>query len=60
MENTIFKILSDMSEELNYQQLEKLQQVLLVRLGDEPDKEEKVLDNNDYLWLRRRLIKECR
>ena len=37
MENTIFKILSDMSEELNYQQLEKLQQVLLIRLGEETD-----------------------
>ena len=51
MENTIFKILSDMSEELNYQQLEKLQQVLLTRLSDETDVEEKVLDNNDYLEL---------
>ena len=51
MENKIFKILSDMSEELNYQQLEKLQQVLLVRLNDETEIEEKVLDNNDYLEL---------
>lgn len=51
MENKIFKILSDMSEELNYQQLEKLQQVLLRILGDEVDKEEKVLDNRDYLEL---------
>lgn len=49
MENTVFKILSDMSEELNYQQLEKLQQVLLARLGVEPPKDEKVLSNNDYL-----------
>ena len=51
MENKIFKILSDMSEELNYQQLEKLQQVLLVRLNDESETEEKVLDNSDYLEL---------
>lgn len=51
MENKIFKILSDMSEELSYQQLEKLQQVLLTRLDVEPDKEEKVLDNSDYLEL---------
>ena len=51
MENTIFKILSDMSEELNYQQLEKLQQVLLARLGNEPDEAEKVLSNDDYLEL---------
>ena len=51
MENKIFKILSDMSEELNYQQLEKLQQVLLTRLSDETEVEEKVLDNNDYLEL---------
>ena len=51
MENKIFKILSDMSEELNYQQLEKLQQVLLTRLSDETEIEEKVLDNNDYLEL---------
>ena len=49
MENTVFKILSDMSEELNYQQLEKLQQVLIARLGVEPQKEERVLSNNDYL-----------
>ena len=51
MENKIFKILSDMSDELNYQQLEKLQQVLLTRLSDETEIEEKVLDNNDYLEL---------
>ena len=51
MENKIFKILSDMSEELSYQQLEKLQQVLLVRLNAEQDVEEKVLDNQDYLDL---------
>ena len=51
MENKIFKILCDMSEELNYQQLEKLQQVLLTRLSDETEIEEKVLDNNDYLEL---------
>lgn len=51
MENVIFKILSDMSEELNYQQLEKLQQILVVRLGAEADEEEKVLSNEDYLEL---------
>lgn len=51
MENKIFKILSDMSEDLNYQQLEKLQQVLLTRLSDETEIKEKVLDNNDYLEL---------
>lgn len=51
MENKIFKILSDMSEELNYQQLEKLQQVLLSRLGTETNEEEKVLSNEDYLDL---------
>lgn len=51
MENKIFKILSDMSEELNYQQLEKLQQVLRVRLNDQTEVDEKILDNNDYLEL---------
>ena len=51
MENKIFKILSDMSEELSYQQLEKLQQVLLRRLEFEPEKDEQTLDNNDYLNL---------
>lgn len=51
MENIIFKILSDMSEELNYQQLEKLQQILVVRLGAEANEEEKVLSNKDYLDL---------
>lgn len=51
METKIFKILSDMSEELNYQQLEKLQQVLLSRLGTETNEEEKVLSNEDYLDL---------
>lgn len=50
MDNIIFKILSDMSEELNFQQLEKLQQVLFVRLKDE-SKEEKVMGNHDYLEL---------
>ena len=51
MENRIFKILSDMSEELSYQQLEKLQQVLLIRLSVQDEVEEKVLDNYDYLEL---------
>ena len=51
MENKIFKILSDMSEDLNYQQLEKLQQVLLKRLNSESTIEEKNLDNDDYLEL---------
>lgn len=51
MENKIFKILSDMSEELNYQQLEKLQQVLLLRLNSESYPDEKILNNNDYLDL---------
>lgn len=51
MENKIFKILSDMAEELSYQQLEKLQQVLLVRLNEEGAPEEKILENNDYLEL---------
>lgn len=51
MENKIFKILSDMSEELSYQQLEKLQQVLLIRLNPENEIEEKILDNHDYLEL---------
>lgn len=51
MENTIFKILSDMSEELSYQQLEKLQQVLFQRLSSKTEKEEKILNNRDYLEL---------
>lgn len=51
MENKIFKILSDMSDELNYQQLEKLQQVLIQRLSVDTKQEEKVLDNEDYLEL---------
>lgn len=51
MENKIFKILSDMSEDLSYQQLEKLQQVLLIRLNSENEVEEKILDNYDYLEL---------
>jgi len=51
MENKIFKILSDMSEELSYQQLEKLQNVLLIRLGNENKEVEKVLTNSDYLEL---------
>lgn len=51
MQNKIFKILSDMSEELNYQQLEKLQQVLLLRLNSESYPDEKILNNNDYLDL---------
>lgn len=51
MENKIFKILSDMSEELNYQQLEKLQQVLVERLKDDSVEEEKVMSNDDYLEL---------
>ena len=49
MENKIFKILGDMSEELSYSQLEKLQQVLRTRLKEESDIEEKILDNYDYL-----------
>ena len=51
MENKIFKILSDMSEELNYQQLEKLQQVLVERLKEDSVEEEKVMSNADYLEL---------
>ena len=51
METKIYKILSDMSEILNYQQLQKLQAVLHVRLSESPEKEDKVLDNYDYLEL---------
>lgn len=51
MESIVFKILSDMSEELNFQQLEKLQQVLFSRLSNEIKKEEKILENKDYLDL---------
>lgn len=51
METRIFKVLSDMSEILNYQQLEKLQEVLNTRLNENVEEEEKVLDNNDYLEL---------
>lgn len=51
MENRIFKILSDMSEDLSYQQLEKLQEVLFLRLNSENEEEERVLDNYDYLEL---------
>lgn len=51
METKIYKILSDMSEILNYQQLQKLQEVLHVRLSESPEKEDKVLDNYDYLEL---------
>lgn len=49
MENKIFKILGDMSEELSYSQLEKLQQVLQIRLKEDCDIEDKILDNYDYL-----------
>lgn len=51
METKIFKVLSDMSEILNYQQLEKLQEVLNARLNEAFEEEEKVYDNNDYLEL---------
>lgn len=51
METKIFKVLSDMSELLNYQQLEKLQEVLNTRLREDSEEEEKILDNNDYLEL---------
>lgn len=51
METRIFKVLSDMSEVLNYQQLEKLQEVLNTRLNEDVEEEEKVLDNSDYLEL---------
>lgn len=51
METKIFKVLSDMSEILNYQQLEKLQEVLNTRLNEAFEEEEKVLDNSDYLDL---------
>lgn len=51
METRIFKVLSDMSEVLSYQQLEKLQEVLNTRLNEDAEEEEKVLDNNDYLEL---------
>lgn len=51
METKIFKVLSDMSEILNYQQLEKLQEVLNARLNETLEEEEKVLCNNDYLEL---------
>lgn len=50
METRIFKVLSDMSEVLSYQQLEKLQEVLNTRLNEDAE-EERVLDNNDYLEL---------
>lgn len=51
METKIFKVLSDMSEVLSYQQLEKLQEVLNTRLNESVEEEEKILDNNDYLEL---------
>lgn len=51
MENRIFKILSDMSEDLSYQQLEKLQKVLMNRLNPEIEVKEKILDNHGYLDL---------
>ena len=49
METKIFKILGDMSEELSYSQLEKLQQVLRTRLKENSNIEDKILDNYDYL-----------
>ncbi len=51
METRIFKVLSDMSEVLNYQQLQKLQEVLNARLNENFEEEEKVLNNEDYLEL---------
>lgn len=51
METKIYKVLSDMSEILNYQQLQKLQEVLNTRLKESSEKEEKILDNYDYLEL---------
>lgn len=51
METRIFKVLSDMSEILSYQQLEKLQEVLNTRLNENMEEEVKVLDNSDYLEL---------
>ncbi len=51
METRIFKVLSDMSEVLSYQQLEKLQEVLNTRLNEDAEEEERILDNNDYLEL---------
>ncbi len=44
METKIYKILSDMSEILNYQQLQKLQEVLNIRLSESSEKEDKVLE----------------
>lgn len=51
METKIYKILGDMSEELNYHQLEVLQQVLFNRLSEDIVVEETQLENDDYLEL---------
>ena len=51
METKIYKILGDMSEELNYHQLEKLQKVLFERLRSEDDEVDTFLENEDYLEL---------
>lgn len=49
MENSIYDILNDMSDELNIQQLRKLQEVLLKRLCTGAMEENKPIDNFEYL-----------
>lgn len=49
MENSIYDILNDMSDELNIQQLRKLQEVLLKRLCTRVTEENKTIDNFEYL-----------
>lgn len=49
MENSIYDILNDMSDELNIQQLRKLQGVLLKRLCTGVMEENKPIDNFKYL-----------
>ena len=51
MEGIIYGILSEMSEVLNAQQLERLQKVLFKRLSTEETAEDKPLDNYEYLDL---------
>ncbi len=49
MKNTIYNVLNDMSEILNIQQMKRLQEVLINRLEDVEEIEEKAEDNIEYL-----------
>ncbi len=49
MENSIYDILNDISDELNIQQLRRLQEVLLKRLCARVMEENKPIDNFEYL-----------